>query len=160
MKSGGQPFTIKTTEGGRRDTVGKGRLFVTFTGQTAFGAQRGKSPLPERLVGPDGHGVGQIEGTGRVIVQHRKTDAPLPVGRQKGFGKSGRLLAENELRAVGIDDVGVDRFSLGGEIEKRAVVPREKVIEIFIIGDMQQMPVIQPRPLKLPVIDGKPERPH
>ena len=50
--------------------------------------------------------------------------------------------------------------AFGGEEEKRAGVLSQKVVKVFIIGDVQKMPIIQARALQLAVVDAKTQRLH
>ena len=70
-----------------------------------------------------------------------------------------RTHAENEVAILRIANVGMNMAGFGGKIIEGACVFFEEFLEIFVIGDIEKMPVIEPRTLELPVVDRKAERP-
>ena len=78
---------------------------------------------------------------------------------EQGFGQSACLLAKQEVVAVPEGDVGICMLGLGGQIEIPPVrVLLKERIQVFVPAHVEQVPVIQPRTLELPVIDGEAER--
>lgn len=81
------------------------------------------------------------------------------MGFDELFGQSARLPAEHQKDRGGVGDLGIGEGRLGGEIvDLGARVLRGEVREVFVVGDVQLMPVVQARALQLAVVDGKAER--
>ena len=81
------------------------------------------------------------------------------MGFSKVFGQARGLLAEKQPAAVPElrRRIGVGRFR-GGEPDIPGVwVPTKKVVQILVIEDLHQMPVIQSRPFDGPFRDIKPQ---
>ena len=123
-------------------------------------AQSGKSPLPQGFIHPDRHRVGKIQRTGVVVIQHRETHTAVPVFRQQLFRQASRLFAENQISAIRICQFRVYMGGFGRKIEKRARIAGKKIFKGIILSDIQQMPVIQPRPFELSIINGETHGTH
>ena len=124
--------------------------------ELAFGLQLRVIPLAEDLVTADGDGVREVQRTR--FVDHRDTDAAVGIAHQHMLGDAARFLAEDDVRAVGVADLAVLVLCLGGKEEVFAA-PRffEKVVDRVVIGDFDEVPVVQPRALEVAVGDFEAE---
>lgn len=120
-----------------------------------FRAQAGEAPLAQCLIHAHGHRIGQVEGAGGIVVDHGQTYAAVRIVVQQAFRQALGLLAEDQVRAVGIGNVAVDMAGFGGKIEEGAGVSGKKVVQVLVIGNVQKGPVVQARPFQLFVINGK-----
>ena len=78
---------------------------------------------------------------------------------QQALGQSAGFLAEDKVAAVGIVGVGVAVQRLGRKKEIFSALGLfEKIVEIFVICNVQKMPVVEPRALQVPVVERKAER--
>ena len=124
-----------------------------------MGLELGVIPLAEHLVTADGDGVREIQRTR--FINHRDTDAAVGVFHENVLGDTARFLAEDDVRAVGVGDITVLTARLGGEEEilsARGLF--EKVVDTVIIGDVDEIPVVEPRSFQIAVGDLKAEGSH
>lgn len=127
--------------------------------ELALGLELGVIPLAEHLVTADGDGVREIQRTR--FINHRDTDAAVGVFHENVLGDTARFLAEDDVRAVGVGDITVLTARLGGEEEifsARGLF--EKVVDRVVIGDVDEIPVVEPRALEVAVGDLKAEGSH
>lgn len=110
-----------------------------------FRAQAGEAPLAQCLIHAHGHRIGQVEGAGGIVVDHGQTYAAVRIVVQQAFRQALGLLAEDQVRAVGIGNVAVDMAGFGGKIEEGAGVSGKKVVQVLVIGNVQKGPVVQAR---------------
>ena len=78
---------------------------------------------------------------------------------QKGFRQSTGFFAKDEVGRDRVADLGtaVPRHS-GKAVKCRIWMAVKKVLQTVVIGDVEQVPVVQPCALELFVISGKAER--
>ena len=76
----------------------------------------GIAPLAQHLKGAHRHRVGQIEGAGGVLIDHRQSHATVGVIVEQPFGQTLGLLTEHQIGVVRVGYVGMDVFRLGGKI--------------------------------------------
>ena len=108
--------------------------------------QSGKVMLPQHFVGCDCNGVREIEAAERLT--HGNADAALRMRRQNAVIEAGVLPAEDEKGLIGIGNLGVERSGLGGKVKIRILrggrgILRKKRIEIFVVIDVELVPVIE-----------------
>ena len=115
------------------------------------------SPLAQDFIGTDGDGIGEIETA--CLADHRQPDAAVGVGIEQQFRQTDGFLAEDEVAVVGIGYIGIGVLCLCGKIVKlSARVLLKKIVERGILGDVEQIPVIQPGTFELFVVDLKAHR--
>ena len=110
--------------------------------------ESGKAELPERLVGQDGDGVGEVQAAR--LGAHGKADAAAIVRHTEVLRQSCGLLAEKEPAAVVKFRLAVvlRRLRRGKPaVPLRFGVPPKEIAEVFIYAYLDQMPVVQPRAL-------------
>ena len=83
------------------------------TVQLALVLQFGKAPLPQRLVGGDGDGVGEIQAAR--LVDHGYAQGSFGKAHEHMLGQAARLLAEEQKGVVGESHVAVDMGALSGK---------------------------------------------
>ena len=116
-------------------------------------------PLAQHLIGAHRNGIGQVQ-TAR-LTNHRQTHAAVGIVKQQLFGKPRRFFAKDEIGIVGIGNVRMRMTRLRGKIIKLTVcVFGKKILQRGIIGDIEQVPVIQSRPFELFIIQLKSQRLH
>ena len=124
---------------------------------TIFLTQAVELPLAENFVYGNGDRVGEIQGAQGV--PHGNADAGFLIFVQNLLGNPRGLLAEHDKHTVGVGiDLGVGSRRLGGEIVDFSLgfgVLCEKVGVVVVVGDVQLVPIVQPRPFELAVVDGK-----
>ena len=81
--------------------------------QLAFGLQLRIIPLAEHLIAADGNGVREVQRP--CLVDHRDAHTAVGVLHEHVLRDAARLLAEDDVRAVGIADLAVLVTRLGGE---------------------------------------------
>lgn len=109
-------------------------------------------PLPKHLVRADRDAVRQVEASRGLVVEHGDPHAGAGILRKKRFGKPLIFPAEHEEDLIRVNRVAVALSGFCGEINKIfAGVFREKIVRSLIIGEIEQMPVIQTRSFELPV---------
>ena len=69
------------------------------------------------------------------------------------LGESFRFFAEHQISAVGIFHIRMDMLCFGGKIEERTLVASKEIVQILIVSNVQQMPVIQTGSFQLFVVD-------
>ena len=74
---------------------------------------------------------------------------------QQAFRQARILPAEHQIGAVRVLHIRIAAGGLGGEKEAGAAVFGGEILPVVVIGDVQQMPVIQPGPLELAVVHGE-----
>lgn len=112
----------------------------------AVGEKLGVIPLSEHLVRGDCHRVREVQAPR--LFNHRDSHTSLPVLYKQTFGQTARLLAEHKVTAVAVLGVGVAAERLRCKIEKfSALVFFKKIVNTIIVGNIEQMPVIEPRAL-------------
>ena len=127
--------------------------------ELAFGQQGGVIPLAQDLVAADGDGVREVEGSR--FIDHRDADASVGVFHQNMLGDAARFLAEDDVRAVGVADFAVLVTRLGGKEEVFAALGLGKeIVDRIIVGDVDEVPVVETRPLEVSVGDLKAEGSH
>ena len=110
--------------------------------------------LAEHFIYRHGHGIGQIQ-TPQAL-PHGDPDAGVQMFPEQIFRQSGGLFAEHDVHRHGIGYLRIGTGCLGGEIVHGGVgIACIEIGQIFVIGDVQQMPVVQACPLQLPVVNGK-----
>ena len=125
--------------------------------QFSRGPQTFKVALAENLVDCDCNGIGEIERS--KTVSHGDPHASLGILMQKVLGKSATLFSEEQVYLIGVANVGVAVFCLGGKTEKIGIrMLFKKIIHAIVIGDVQLMPIVKSCTLELFIVDGKAER--
>lgn len=106
----------------------------------------GEAPLSQHLVGAYCRAVGEIKAAR--LVYHGYSHAFFLVGVKKFLGQSLVLSAEYDIAFVGIFNVAVGIYSLGGIKEVIAAAGLfKKIREAFVVGNVKKMPIIQARVL-------------
>ena len=78
---------------------------------------------------------------------------------QKVLGKSAALLAKKQVDLIGIANVCVAIFCLGGKAEKVGIgMLLKEVLHAVVVGNIQLMPVVQSRALEFFVVNGEAKR--
>ena len=124
--------------------------------ELAFGEQLGVIPLAEHLVAADGDGVRKVQRTR--FIDHRDADAAVGVSHENVLGDAARFFAEDDVRAVGVGDFAVLVARFGGEKEVFAAHGfLKKIVDTVVVGDVDEVPVVEPRALEVAVGDLKTE---
>ena len=89
------------------------RVLPVVAVELAFGEELGVVPLAEHLVAADGDGVREIQRP--CLVNHRDAYTAIGVLHENMLGDAAGLLAEDDVRAVGVADFAVRMARLGGE---------------------------------------------
>lgn len=127
--------------------------------ELAFGLQGGVIPLAEHLVATDGDGVRKVERAR--FIDHRDADAAVGVAHEHMLGDTACFFAENDVRAVGVAYVAVLAARLGGKEEVFAALGLcEKVVDAVIVGDVDEIPVVEPGTFEVAVGDLEAEGSH
>lgn len=127
--------------------------------ELALGLELGVIPLAEHLVAADGDGVRKVQGTR--FIDHRDADASVGVAHEHMLGDAACFFAENDVRAVGVAHLAVLMARLGGKEEVFAALCLfKKVVDTVIIGDIDKVPVVEPRAFEVAVGDLKAEGSH
>ena len=127
--------------------------------QLAFCQQLGVTPLAEYLVAADGDGVREVQGTR--ITDHRDTYTAVGVFHEHVLGDAACFLAEDDVCAVGVADVGVGMTCFGGEKEVlSALCFFKEIVDTVVVGDVDEVPVVETGSLEVAVGDLEPERSH
>ena len=115
---------------------------------------QGKIVLAEHFVHGDCHGVGQIQ-TAQVF-PHGDAHTGVQMFPEEAFRQSGGLLAEHDVHRQRIGNFRVSPGSFCCKIvHSRPRIADKEIVQIFVIGDVQQMPVVKTCTLELSVVDGK-----
>jgi len=77
------------------------------------------------------------------------------IGQQQVFGQAGGLLAENKIGLFRVIHIRIHALGLRFKKEKGPGIFREKIVQAFIICDIQHMPIIQARPFELFIVRRK-----
>ena len=127
--------------------------------ELAFGLQGGVIPLAEHLVAADGDRVREVQGT--CLVDHRDADTAVRVAHEHMLGDAARFLAEDDVRAVGVAYFAVLVTRLGGKEEVFAARGLcEKVVDAVIVGDVDEIPVVEPGTFEVAIGDLEAEGSH
>lgn len=127
--------------------------------ELTFGLQGGVIPLAEHLVTADGDGVREVERAR--FIDHRDADAAVGVAHEHMLGDTARFLAEDDVGAVGVAYVAVLVTRLGGKEEVFAARGLcEEIVDAVIVGDVDEIPVIEPGTFEVAVGDLKAEGSH
>ena len=80
------------------------------------------------------------------------------VGTQQLLRQSPVLPAKDEIGPVGIGNVAVHPAGFGGKIiAGRALGRLQERLQVFMVGDVQVVPVVQAGALELGAVGGKPQ---
>lgn len=127
--------------------------------ELAFGLEGGVIPLAEHLVAADSDGVREVEGAR--LVDHRDADASVGIAHEYMLGDAARFFAENDVGAVGVAHLAVLVTRLGGKEEVFAARGLcEKVVDTVIIGDVDEIPVVEPGTFEVAIGDLEAEGSH
>ena len=114
----------------------------------SLGGEGFKTALTEDLVHGDCRGVGKIQ-TAKTG-EHGDADRIVVMIFQKLFGKPCGLFAEDEIDGLGIFDLGVVFCRLGGkEVKGIVFMLLHKIGKIFVIGNVEFIPIIKSCALEL-----------
>ena len=129
----------------RRGPIKEGRKFpgsVRASGKFARFQQTRIVVLAQRLIDGDRNRVGEVQTAG--LADHGNADALRIIPPQQALRKSAVFAPENQIRAVRVGGFAVYARRLGGEIKEGAVrIAVKKILQIAIVGDVQQIPVVQ-----------------
>ncbi len=90
------------------------------------------------------------------MLAHGDAQGVVGMGKEHLLGQSRALFAEHDVDLLGIADVGILIFSLGGEIIDGGIgVLSVKILQTVVVGDIQLVPVIQPCAFQLFVVYGE-----
>ena len=127
--------------------------------ELAFYQQLGVIPLAEHLVAADSDGVREVEGAR--FIDHRDADAAVGIAHQHVLGDAARFLAENDIGAVRVAYVAVLVTRFGGKEEVfTALGLCEEIVDAVIVGDVDEVPVIESRAFEVAVGDLEAEGSH
>lgn len=119
----------------------------------------GEVLLPQRLIHRDCRRVGKIQRAD--VPQHGNAHAGVRMLPQEPFGKSRSLLAEHQHTLRRIPHLGIAARRFGREKEKLSVcVLFEEFGEIFIVKNLQLIPIIKTGAFQMPVGDLEAEGLH
>ena len=108
--------------------------------------QPGELQLPQGFKHGDGHRIAQVQAPG--LGPHRDTNAGIEVVAEKILRQTLGLLAEEQVAPILELCFGIAPGGLGGQTPHLAhFVLREEVLQIFVVSDIYQIPVIQTGPL-------------
>ena len=123
----------------------------------AFFLLSAETGLTENFIYTDGSGVGEIQ-TAKMFA-HRNTHTAFQILTEKILGKTAGLFSEKEEYGSFIPNVGVTARSFRSEaIEIAAGIFVKEIFQIFIICNIELMPVVEPGAFELAVVNGKPHR--
>ena len=127
--------------------------------QLAFGEQFRIAPLPQDLIASDRDRIREVQRPR--LVDHRDPHAAVGIPHQDVLRDTARFLAEDDVRAVGVGDLAVDMPRLGGE-EKvfSAFCFFKEIVDTVVVGDVDEIPVVESRAFEVAVGDLKAERTH
>lgn len=127
--------------------------------ELTFGLKGGVIPLAEHLVATDSDGVCEVERSR--LVDHRDADTAVRIAHEHMLGDTARFFAENDVGAVGVAYFAVLVTRLGGKEEVFAARGLcEKVVDAVIVGDVDEIPVVEPRSLEVAIGDLEAEGSH
>ena len=113
--------------------------------------------LPPRLVHRHGDGVRQIQRAD--LPHHGQAHGGIVPGGKERFGQALGLLPEYQKIALAVTYVAVYLGGLGGKEEKPPLgIEGEQLFDAVVIGDIDILPVIQPRALQILIRHFEPQR--
>ena len=128
-------------------------FLVLFRGsirQSAEVLQLREIPLPQHFIDCHCHSIGQIQAPG--FPDHGQTHTVFIIRPEQILRQTGIFPPEKEITVIRIGNVGIDLVRFGGEIVKGPIrILFKEIREAVIITDVQQVPVIQSRPLEIDV---------
>ena len=120
--------------------------------------KRREAPLTENFIGRRADCIGKIE-TAQTRL-HREAKTAVGILQKKFFRQSCRFFAEKQIAGIGKVTVGIDGAPFGSKEEILTRITGKEIVKIFILGDIEILPVIETRTLEFFVINGKAHRFH
>ena len=127
--------------------------------ELALGLKGRIAPLAKDFITADGNGVREVQRP--CLVDHRDADAAVGIAHEDVLGYAAGLFAEDDLGSGGIGDLAVLLPCLGGEEEILAAGGLlEEVVDRVIVGDVDEVPVVETGAFQIAVGDLEAEGLH
>ena len=117
----------------------------------------GEALLPHGLINNNGNGIGKIQASCRF--EHRDANGICFMRHKNFFGDARAFLPKHDVIIFAVGHISVNMTRLCGcHPDFRIGIPFAEVLEIFIIADIQKLPVIQTCALEILILNGKAQR--
>lgn len=118
--------------------------------QLALCQQFGVVPLSEHFIAAYGNRVREVQRPR--LVYHRYTNTSVGILHKHVLGYSACLFAEDDIRSVWVAYIGVGLASFRGKEEVfTSLCLFKEIIDTVIVGDVDQIPVVESRSFKVAV---------